>query len=111
MNFSTMNDEELKLYKNRLTAAYSESLGDKGLLVAILFFYGVFACIGMVMWCIEAALQHQDLWIKSLNYFLILSGAASLYYAHKKDREKIITKSLLRENLIEINEELLKRNV
>lgn len=111
MKIDLMNDDDLKKYHKRLVDSHIELLRDKGKGTAILFFYGLFACIGVIMWCVEAALQHQPPMVKYVNYFLILSGACSLYFAHKKDKEKIVTKSLIAEELGKVRSELQKRGV
>lgn len=111
MNINTMSDDDLKNYHQRLCESHIELLGEKGLGMAILFFYGLFACVGMIIWCIETALQYQEPIIKYANYFLILSGAASLYFAHKKDKEKIVTRSFLVEELSKVNSEMHKRGI
>lgn len=111
MNVDHMNDEDLKNYQKRLLDSHIELLRDKSLGTAILFFYGLFACIGMIIWCIEEALQYQEPLIKYANYFLILSGACSLYFAHKKDKEKTVTKSFITGELSIVNNELHKRGI
>lgn len=111
MNIDLMNDDDLKNYQKRLLDSHVELLRDKGLGTAILFFYGLFSCVGMLMWCVEAALQYQDPLLKYANYFLIISGGCSLYFAHKKDKEKIVTKSFIVQELGKVNSELHRRGV
>jgi len=109
MNVDRMNDKDLKNYQKRLLDSHVELLRNKGLGTAILFFYGLFACIGVLLWCVESALQYQEPLLKYANYFLIISGGCSLYFAHKKDKEKIVTKSFIAEELGKVNAELYKR--
>lgn len=111
MNLNHMSDDDLKSYHKRLCDSYIELLRNKGLGIAILFFYGLFACVGMIIWCIETALQYQEPIIKYANFFLIISGACSLYFAHKKDKEKMMTKTFIAEELSKVNLELHKREL
>ncbi|HBK2628414.1 TPA: hypothetical protein LGJ95_000486 [Escherichia coli] len=110
-NINNMNDDELKKYQKRLLESHVELLRDKSFVTSMLFFYGLFACVGMLIWCIEEALQYQEPLIKYVNYFLIISGACSLYFSHKRDKDKIVTKSFIADELSKVNNELYKRGV
>jgi len=111
MNLNHMSDDDLKSYHKRLCDSHIELLRNKELGMAILFFYGLFACVGMIIWCIEIALQYQEPIIKYASFFLIISGACSLYFAHKKDKEKMMTKTFIVEELSKVNLELYKREL
>lgn len=111
MNLDSLSNEELKQYHRKLSDTYVETFRDRGVGVAILFFYGIFACVGMLIWCVETALQYQDPFVKYLNYTLIISGAISLYFAHKKDKDNIVTKTLIKEQLANVNHEINKRGI
>lgn len=111
MNTNLMSDDELKSYHKRLCESHIELLRGKGVNLAFLLFYGLFACVGVIVWCIETALQYQSPVVKYTNYFLIISGACSLYFAYKKEKEKIVTKSFINEELSKVNAELHKRKI
>lgn len=111
MNFSSMNDDELKKYKSFITDSYIDSLNEKGTITAILFFYGIFAFVGTIVWCVDFALSGKGTLVQVINYFLIISGAVSLFYGYKKDKGALENKLIIKDEIINVNNEIAKRGL
>lgn len=111
INLSNWTDEELKKYHKSLIDDQVKSLNDKGTAVGLLFFYGFIAFGGVVGWSINEVLSRLVLPAQVLFCFLIISGALSLFFSFKKDRDSISRKAFIREELERVQGEVLRRSL
>ncbi|WP_411165567.1 hypothetical protein [Klebsiella oxytoca] len=110
INLSNWTDEELKKYHKSLIDDQVKSLNDKGTAVGLLFFYGFIAFGGGVGWCIDEVLSRLAVPVQGLFCFFIISGALSLYFSFKKDRDSISRKAFIIKELERVQGEVLRRS-
>lgn len=109
MNYEKYTDKELIELRNKAFNRYMEVKNHKGNDVMILFIYGFFAFIGMILWALDEAMIDYPLWGKIVNYMIVGSGAAAFFYARKIENSRKAQKEYCHEELVDIDTEYMKR--
>lgn len=108
--FDSLNDGELESKKAELTKRYSEALRDNGRSSAIMLFYGVFAFFGVIVWCVDEAVRFKPVLFQAIIWILLISGAISLFYGNRKDKDRLSHRLEIHKQLSEVSEILIRRN-